>query len=596
MNLTLTQEGKSAYTIIYPSNGAICERKAAEELSAYLEKISGVKLHYFADESPETPYEIVLGQTNREKGGQFDREAIGMNGFTIRTEGQKLFLVGGDQWGVLYAVYELLEKFLGCRFYSSRFEKIPHKEEILLPPINETQKPGFPYRSIYWNDYIHSDDLCAKRKINYRKAGKPLPEEYGETLHYCNGYCGHTIYPLAEMEGSHIDIQPCLSSEDTYQTVLKNAREWLKKDPSAKILSISQNDTHRWSKGCECEECQKVLEETGGYIGSWIKLINRLAEELEPEYPDLLFHTFAYRFTRQFPKNIKLHKNILIELCTIESCFRHPLEECGTVGDDHIPAENFPILMDKWAELAPNLALWDYTTNFKNYGMFHPNFPVLRKNVRFFAENKVQYLFEQGNPSSLSCEFGELRGYLLTKLMWDPYMTAEEYHRITEEFIDDYFGKGAPFIKEYIRLGLEYTKDLHVTTYELQPDTFPNHKDGDQLLPHPIIPEGDRLFAAALAAEADPILKKHIDCASMQIGYLRSLYEFQVLELMYENNDPNLKAAMETYQAKNRALAEKMLHHNITYAMESVCLQDFDALHFDQPINRWSKPDHIIPV
>ena len=183
MNISLIRGGKTAYTIVYPSNGAACERKAAEELSAYLEKISGVKLHYFTDESPETPYEIVLGQTNREKVGQFDREAIGMNGFTLRTEGQKLYLVGGDPYGTLYAVYEFLEKYLGCRFYSEKFERIPQKDTITLPLINETQKPGFPYRSLYWYEYIESDALCAKRKVNYRKFGNTLPDEYGMKIH-----------------------------------------------------------------------------------------------------------------------------------------------------------------------------------------------------------------------------------------------------------------------------------------------------------------------------------------------------------------------------------------------------------------------------
>ena len=596
MNIPLIQEKKSNYSIIISRSAAACERKAAEELSAYLEKISGVKLHCLTDETPETPCEIVLGQTNREKAGQFDREAIGMNGFTIRTEGQKLFLVGGDAYGTLYATYEFLEKYLGCRFYTSCFEKIPQKETILLSPIDETQKPSIPYRSLYWSDYMQSDDLCAKRKINYRKAGDPLKKEYGDTLHYCKDCGCHTIYNLAEMTGSHIDIQPCLSDEKVYQTILKNLRKYLAADPDAKIVSISQNDTHRWSKGCECEKCKKVLEETGSYSGSWIKLINRLIEELEPEYPDLLFHVFAYRFTRQPPKNIKLHKKILVEICTIESCFRHPLEECGTVGDDHIPADNFPILLKEWSKRNSHLALWDYTTNFKNFCMFHPNFPVLRKNVRFFADNNVQYLFEQGNPHSANGEFGELRSYLLTKVMWDPYMSEEEYHRIIEEFIDDYYGKGAPFIKEVIRLGLEYTKDLHVTTYELQPDEFPNIQTEEGSKPHPFLLESEQLFAAAMEAENDPILKENIDRASLQAEYLRSLYEFQVLEEMYESKDPDLKAAMEAYKAKNRALAEKMLQHGVKYATESVAIADIESLHFDQPINRWAKPDHIIPV
>ncbi len=596
MNIQLIQNRKSAYSIIFSSTAAAPIRLAAEELSAYLEKISGVKLPFFTDDRPESPYEILLGQTNRGLPSQVDCQALGINGFTIRTEGEKLYLAGGDAYGVLYAVYEFLEKYLGCRFYTSRFEKIPQKESVLLPSIDDTQRPGIAYRSLNWFDYYTNDSFCPKRKINYRKSGNTLAEKYGMALHYCNGYCGHTIYPLAEMEGSHIDIQPCLSSEDTYQKVLKNARLWLQKDPDAKILSISQNDTHRWSFGCKCAECKKVLEETGSYVGSWILLIKRLAEDLKADYPDLLFHTFAYRFTRQPPKNITLPENLIVELCSIESCFRHPLEECGTVGDDHIPAENFPLLLEKWSKLTSHLAIWDYNTNFKNYGMFHPNFEVLRKNIRLFAEHNIEYLFCQGNAASFSGEFGDLKGYLQSKLAWDPYMTADEYRRLTEEFIDDYYGKGAPFIKEYIALGLKYTADQHVTTYELQPREFPNRREGDQLLPHPFILEGERLFAAAMEAESDPILHEHIERASIQIGYLQSLYGFERLQMMYENHHPDLRQAMEAYRAENRALAEKMLRLEVTSANEAVKFDQIDQLNLDRSINEWSKPDHIIPI
>jgi hypothetical protein len=82
----------------------------------------------------------------------------------------------------------------------------------------------------------------------------------------------------------------------------------------------------------------------------------------------------------------------------------------------------------------------------------------------------------------------------------------------------------------------------------------------------------------------------------VQIDYLRSLYGFQALERMHQNNDPHLKEAMEAYKTQNRALAEKMLRYHITTATESVSLKEFESLHFDQPINKWTKPDHIIPV
>ena len=36
-------------------------------------------------------------------------------------------------------------------------------------------------------------------------------------------------------------------------------------------------------------------------------------------------------------------------------------------------------------------------------------------------------LFEQGNGESPSGEFGELRAYLITKLMWNPDLDAVSY-------------------------------------------------------------------------------------------------------------------------------------------------------------------------
>ncbi len=616
MTLSLIRDKRSVYSIIIPHDAAPSERKAAEELSLYLEKIGGAKLPIFADDVSPTPFEILLGQTNREVAGMFDREGMGMNGFAIRTVGEKLFLAGSDAHGTLYAVYEFLEKYLDCRFYTARFEKVPKREEVCLPEIHDVRRAGFCYRALHWYDYLQSDEFCAKRKINWRKTGRTMSPEYGTALRYCNDSFGHTIYRLAEMTGDHIDAQPCLSDEHVYQMVLKNVREWLKNDPDAHILSISQNDTHSWSVGCTCERCQKTLEETGSYSGSWIRFINRLAEELEEEYPNLLFHTFAYRFTRQPPENIRLHKNILVELCTIEACFRHPIDECGTVGEEHIAADDFPLLFKKWAALAPRLAVWDYTTNFQNYNLPHPNFAVLRKNIRFFAEHSATYLFEQGNAPSPSGEFSELRSYLLAKMMWDPYMSAEQYRTITEEFIDDFYGNGAPFIKEYLQLVLDYTAEQHVTTFEPHYREYPNIPTSEEkLLPGPVLTEGKRLFEAALKAESDPVLHENIARASIQIDQLWSIYGFERLMMARALMEKNLKKAdptigdeklrttvnqvmeaeQDTYRAENRALAEKMLRCGVRTAAETIRIDGERALNFDRHILQWGDPAPVIP-
>ena len=59
-------------------------------------------------------------------------------------------------------------------------------------------------------------------------------------------------------------------------------------------------------------------------------------------------------------------------------------------------------------------------------------------------------MFPQGNRNSTSGEFGELRAYLLAKLMMNPYMTEEEYYDLMNEFLEAYYGDGWAYIRMYI--------------------------------------------------------------------------------------------------------------------------------------------------
>ena len=59
-------------------------------------------------------------------------------------------------------------------------------------------------------------------------------------------------------------------------------------------------------------------------------------------------------------------------------------------------------------------------------------------------------MFPQGNYYSESGEFGELRSYLLAKLMMDPYMSEKEYSEHINDFLKGYYGAGWFYIRTYI--------------------------------------------------------------------------------------------------------------------------------------------------
>ena len=46
--------------------------------------------------------------------------------------------------------------------------------------------------------------------------------------------------------------------------------------------------------------------------------------------------------------------------------------------------------------------------------------------MRFFAENGVKGVYEEGNYQSVSPDITELRSWLLAKLLWNPYFDVEQ--------------------------------------------------------------------------------------------------------------------------------------------------------------------------
>ena len=117
--LKLVVDGVSDYVIVRDENAYISEVTASTELQKYLKQISGVEIPIVTDATEPVAKEIVVGKTNRESDGEFNRDELGDDGLVIKSNGHKLFLVGGEQRGTLYAVYEFLESYLGCGFYTN---------------------------------------------------------------------------------------------------------------------------------------------------------------------------------------------------------------------------------------------------------------------------------------------------------------------------------------------------------------------------------------------------------------------------------------------------------------------------------------------
>ena len=356
-------------------------------------------------------------------------------------------IIGGNGRGVFYGVIRFLEEYTGTRFFTHELETHTADPAALPETILIEYTPVFEFRSTSWTAMTTDPLFCVKSGVNGFVGG--ITDEMGGIITYGSGLFVHTFGVLTETDYPYPGYapNPCLAlntpeGQANLEKVIKNVRAVLEKDPTVNIVSVSQNDT---KAHCECENCLAIEKEEGSPAGVLLRFINAVADDLAPDYPDLVIDTLAYKYTRKAPLITKPRENVCIRLCSIECHFNHPLttENCSVCSA-------FRYDLVEWSKICENIYVWDYTTDFSYYISFFPNLHVLRENMQFFADHNVKGMFEQGNGQGLSGEFGELRAYLLAKLMMYPYMTEEEYYAHMDEFLAAYYGAGWKNIRSYI--------------------------------------------------------------------------------------------------------------------------------------------------
>lgn len=434
------------YAIVRAAKASPSVVYAAEELRDFTERMTGVRLPIMTDEGPLPKKAIMLGRS-RDSSDEF-----GEDGFRLVARPPHLFVEGSDVRGVLYGVYELLERFGGCRWYASWHTVVPEREAFCVPDtLDDTQTPAFLCRDVHWWDYFNGD-FAIRNRANGGMNG--LQARHGGNTWRFGGGLGncHTFnallppwkyfdeypeyYSLVGGKRLKERTQLCLTNPDVLRLVTSNVLARIRKDPGAKFYGVSQND---WSNWCECPSCKAVDDEEKSHAGTMVRFVNAVAEAVEKEFPGKMIETLAYQYTRHAPAKTRLRHNVVPCLCSIECDFARPLDRSPD-------RENVGFLKDilDWSRQTDLLYVWDYVTDFRCYPHPFPNVQTLQANVKFFRDHGVKMLFEQGASQGRHAGFAELKCWLLAKWMWNPDLPLEP---LLDDFFNGYYGKAAPFVR-----------------------------------------------------------------------------------------------------------------------------------------------------
>lgn len=552
--ITLVQRGTPKSRIVVNHETAV-DGKAAALLQKFVDRISGATLPIVKNETPQKG-DIVIGEG--EVSGLIE------DGFRLSQKNGALYISSGGDKGTLYGVVQLLEDYLGVRYYSTNYYTLKEKSTVKIPKIDRVVNPAFTYRQSQCYALSEDTDYRAWMRL----------EEHPDL--FVDSYWVHTfsrLIPASQYGKSHPEYyaeidgvrrpgdgaQLCLTNPQLFEVMAKRVDDIFKAHPERDMISISQNDGE--DTYCTCAECKKVTDREGSQSGLYLQFVNRLAER----FPDKKFSTLAYYFTQKPPKYTRPAANVNVMLCDIEATRETPL-------DANVKGREFMEDFRGWSAICDNIFLWDYGINFSAYVAPFPNFPVLGPNMKIFKDNSVKMHFSQIGGIK-GGDFSEMRAYIVSKLMWNPNLNVDA---TMKEFMKGYYGAAWKHI-------YKYEKRLEKTLKEsgkplLIYDTPVSHKDG-------MLSADNRRYYNSLFDKAERAVRNDSALlAHVQMSRLPLQYAELEIERVGDIADPAaLRAKVKDFEEKTARYGVKILNEGANKPQDYASLYLTRYLSSDTP-------------
>ena len=455
--LIIANQGDSNYKIVVSKLASEKNVQSANVLAEYLKKIGNVKLAVVEEgETPIEGHNIFVRLDSNLKEHEIQ----------LKSENNDIYILAGSEESLRNAVYEFLEIYLGCKWYSPEVADIPKMETVSITlPISYNYEPDITTRTVHSRLFYKNPAFAEIHKVTNVAFPYYVPSARVHTFHKFipeeEFFIDHPEY-FALRGNKRTPTQLCLTNEKVLEIVTDSVSSLFKQYPKAEVISVSQDDNQQY---CECDNCSLIDEKEGANSGTMIYFVNSIADK----FPDKTISTLAYQHTRK-PPLVKPRSNVLITLCSIECDRSGPIEEkCTDFADDLIG----------WGKLTDNIRIWDYTTQFTNFLAPFPNLRTIQPNIRFFRDQNTKWIFEQHshNPSELF----ELRSYMMAKLLWNPDFDVDQ---LITEFTDGYYHEAGIHVRNYIELihnEINNDKDFFLFLYGDPSQAFSSYLNPDLL-------------------------------------------------------------------------------------------------------------------
>jgi formylglycine-generating enzyme len=445
--MTLVQNGRSACSIVVAADAGEHEKTAAADLQLYLSRMSGARVPIGADASVPGN-RVLVGVFDKPPVKEWKGDRPTQDGFAIETVarqggGTDLFLVGGDPRGAGYAVYELLERFLGVRWYMpcELGEEAPARKTIVLEALKWRNQPDYQaVGGLIWAGGPGAKDWLRRNK---GEVGSP-------TFFFGHAWSGY-IDPSEENKKAHPEwfalnkdgtrsYQLCTTNPEVISIFIDKVHEYFDKNPDAVLASISPNDGGDF---CTCERCRAIDAQYGvtddSQTDRFIHFANAILKEVKKKHPDKLVGILAYVSHTRPPVSAVPDPNYATMICHTpwEFCHVHSIEDPGCKANTR-----FREMIEGWTKVCRHVSVYDY------YGHFYVMTPWpivhgIRKDLPYlrglgvtgFMSETQQHWANQG-----------LNFYIAAKLVWD---AGRDSRTLLDDFYRGFYGPAETPMRQY---------------------------------------------------------------------------------------------------------------------------------------------------
>ena len=425
-------------------------KSAALFLQASVAAATGAELPIIAADAyrEEQPGIFVGAEAVRRLG----RGPLAVTFWGYQEAGGDIYLMGGGPRCLTVAVRRFLEDTAGMRWWFEDEKLVPKRAGLIVPAGSaRSAEAAFVRAAVNKTTSPHS--IAAANYTSFCRYAAHQTLRFAPPATY---FATHPEW-FAEKGGKRAATAEdfCMTSPDLAGLVDEYAKNMLAeirqfRDTDVRLFGMGREDNAEW---CQCGTCRAAYK-AGSHSDVYMAFVNRVAERVEREFPDVLIVYSAYQAGAALPKKEMPRRNILVWFCTEAMDYSKSIHHPANKGTREI--------IQNWHSVAAHIGIWHYLRGFERYrGRYDgagfaeylgPDWPVVSQRifpefVSFLRENGVKHFFAESESSFLHRDAAVMKHWMLNQFLEDPGL---KYEDVLRTFTDGYYGAAGAKVREYL--------------------------------------------------------------------------------------------------------------------------------------------------